>query len=154
MGDAKILADYETITSAINLTSDKIAEGETILGVTGTHSGGLKVVTGSVSNFTISNGFGRSITISNPGIVTKYAIVNFKANGNQVSHGYDLTTRGHLIPHLNAAQMSAHMHDYTNEGYVSINRADTLSFYLFYTDVNYYSTSYSVSDISYILIGE
>lgn len=153
LGDAKILADYETITSAINLTSDKIAEGETILGVTGTHAGGLKVVTGSVSNFSISTGLSRNITISNHGIVTKYAIVNFKANGNQVSHGYDLTTSNHLIPELNAAQMTAYMHSYTNKGYVYYNNTTTLTFTLFYT-ASYSGTSYYVSDISYILIGE
>lgn len=154
LGDVKILADYETITSAINLTSDKVAEGETILGVTGTHSGGLKVVTGTASNYTISSGTTRNITISNPGIISKYAIVNFKANNNQVSHGYDLTTYHHLIPLLNTATYTAHMHGYTDDGVVSANSVDTLTFGLFYTNTDAYSTSYFISDISYILIGE
>lgn len=139
--------------ASMGLSADRIAEGEIVLGLTGTHSGGLKVVTGSVSNFSISTGLSRNITISNHGIVTKYAIVNFKANGNQVSHGYDLTTSNHLIPELNAAQMTAYMHSYTNKGYVYYNNTTTLTFTLFYT-TSYSGTSYYVSDISYILIGE
>lgn len=48
-GSTTFKMDYSELADGIGLTAEKIAEGETILGVTGTHSGGGGIATCSVT---------------------------------------------------------------------------------------------------------
>ena len=160
------------IANAINLSSEQIAEGETVLGILGTHSGGLKTYSGTISNsYYISlNGYG-TCAISNPGFVTKYALLkvetygviggsSMKTSTMNLSYDFSKDSSAFAIPYITSSSITSSGVSYTYYKfsgdstyykYVSNNTASLLSFY--FLKNNSSSTTISL-EIEYVLIGE
>ena len=86
--------------ASMGLSADKIAEGELVLGLTGTHSGGLKVAmgtTGATMYHSPYSGSGASVeyvTITGVGFPAKYVELTFSWSDRtrKAKYFYDLTS--------------------------------------------------------------
>lgn len=168
-----IVPQYQ-IANAINLSSEQIAEGEIVLGITGTHSGGMKITTGSLAkqNYS-SNSLGYfTILISNPGFKTSYALLDITLYGPASSTTDIATSRLRLfynlldtstsqIPTLifNSVQSGGTYYSHpvfsgqsVNYSYIGYNQTDVLSFH--FAQYAYSSSRTMSALISYTLLGE
>lgn len=166
-----VITDYQMGLFS-GITADQIAEGETVLGITGTHSGGLKTYSGTISNsyYISSNGYG-TCTIPNPGFITKYALLKVITYGviagssmrtsiMNLSYDFSKDSSAFAIPYITSSSITSSGVSYTYYKfsgdstyykYVSNNTASSLSFY--FLKNNSSSTTISL-EIEYILIGE
>lgn len=154
--------------ASMGLSADKIAEGEIVLGLTGTHAGGLKVVTGSVSlSLTSSSADCPKVTISSPGINTKYALFEIVPSATSASNKamiwYDLTNIFNTfeVPTFSYNGLYAYVNGWHGKPYSNtittayncVNTADSLSIPFCYIPVGTSSFSWTPV-INYTLFGE